>query len=138
MLTIKQESVKLIMEYKSDFTCDLVTGKKGEKVIGNILEGDKVEVKSEIDKWIKSGNHYCEYRSRGKDSGILKTHAEYWTINFYKGKQFCFAISLETDRLKSIIKNNKYRSAPGGDNNTSWGWLVPIKDLMNIENYANT
>ena len=126
------------MKHNSDFKYDLVTGKKGEGIIGAILEGDKVEVKSEIDKWIKSGNHYCEYRSRGKDSGILTTHAKYWTINFYKGKQFCFAISLETDRLKMMIKNNKYRSAPGGDSNTSWGWLVP--DLMDVNNYnyANT
>ena len=131
-----EEEIKL--KHNSDFKYDLVTGKKGEGIIGAILEGDKVEVKSEIDKWIKSGNHYCEYRSRGKDSGILTTHAKYWTINFYKGKQFCFAISLETDRLKMIIKNNKYRSAPGGDSNTSWGWLVPIKHLMDINNYANT
>tara|TARA_R100000231_G_scaffold15516_1_gene16541 strand:+ start:5793 stop:6191 length:399 start_codon:yes stop_codon:yes gene_type:complete len=131
-----EEEIKL--KHNSDFKYDLVTGKKGEGIIGAILEGDKVEVKSEIDKWIKSGNHYCEYRSRGKDSGILTTHAKYWTINFYKGKQFCFAISLETDRLKMMIKNNKYRSAPGGDSNTSWGWLVPIKHLMDINNYANT
>ena len=126
------------MKHNSDFKYDLVTGKKGEGIIGTILEGDKVEVKSEIDKWIKSGNHYCEYRSRGKDSGILTTHAKYWTIKFYKGKQFCFAISLETDRLKMIIKNNIYRSAPGGDSNTSWGWLVPIKHLMDINSYENT
>ena len=131
-----EEKIKL--KHNSDFKYDLVTGKKGEGIIGTILEGDKVEVKSEIDKWIKSGNHYCEYRSRGKDSGILTTHAKYWTINFYKGKQFCFAISLETDRLKMIIKNNKYRSAPGRDSNTSRGWLVPIKHLMDINNYANT
>ena len=51
------------MKHNSDFKYDLVTGKKGEGIIGTILEGDKVEVKSEIDKWIKSGNHYCEYRS---------------------------------------------------------------------------
>ena len=131
-----EEEIKL--KHNSDFKYDLVTGKKGEGIIGAILEGDKVEVKSEIDKWIKSGNHYCEYRSRGKDSGILTTHAKYWTINFYKGKQFCFAISLETDRLKMMIKNNKYRSAPGGDSNTSWGWLVPIKHLMDINNYENS
>ena len=106
--------------------------------IGSSDLSTKSVVKSEIDKWIKSGNHYCEYRSRGKDSGILTTHAKYWTINFYKGKQFCFAISLETDRLKMIIKNNKYRSAPGGDSNTSWGWLVPIKHLMDINSYENT
>jgi|TARA_R100001129_G_scaffold105047_1_gene71804 hypothetical protein len=133
-----EEEIKL--KHNSDFKYDLATGKKGEGIIGTILEGDKVEVKSEIDKWIKSGNHYCEYRSRGKDSGILKTQSQYWTINFYKGKDFCFAISLETDKLKMMIKNNNYRSAPGGDSNTSWGWLVPIKDLMDVNNYnyANT
>jgi hypothetical protein len=57
-------------------------------------------------------------------------------INLYKGKQFCFAISLETDRLKKIVEKNKYRSVPGGDSNTSWGWLVPLKDLLDVENYG--
>ncbi len=124
------------MEYVSDFKADLVVGKKGEKIIGDLLEGDMVEVKSEIDKWIKSGNHFCEYKSRGKDSGINKTQSKYWTINLYKGKKFCFAISLETARLKKIVEKNKYRSVPGGDNNTSWGWLVPLKDLLDIQNYG--
>ena len=110
----------------------------GEKLIGEILEGDKVEVKSEIDKWIKSGNHFCEYQSRGKDSGINKTESKYWAVNFYKRTNFCFAVFIETEKLKSMIKNNKYRSVPGGDNNTSWGWLIPIKDLTDYNNYANT
>lgn len=124
------------MKHNSDFKYDLSVGKQGEKIIGEILEGDNVEVKSEIDKWIKSGNHYCEYRSRGKDSGIYKTQAKYWTINLYKGKKFCFAISLETAVLKKIVEKNKYRSVPGGDSNTSWGFLVPLKDLLNVENYG--
>jgi len=124
------------MKHNSDFKYDLSVGKQGEKIIGEILEGDNVEVKSEIDKWIKSGNHYCEYRSRGKDSGIYKTQAKYWTINLYKENKFCFAISLETSRLKKIIEKNKYRSVPGGDSNTSWGFLVPLKDLLDVENYG--
>ena len=124
------------MKHNSDFRYDLEVGKSGEKIIGEILKGDNVEVKSEIDKWIKSGNHFCEYKSRGKDSGINTTESKYWTINLYKGKQFCFAISLETGRLKKILEKNKYRSVPGGDNNTSWGWLVPIKDLIDVANYG--
>jgi hypothetical protein len=130
-----EKEVKL-MKHNSDFRYDLEVGKSGEKIIGEILKGDNVEVKSEIDKWIKSGNHFCEYKSRGKDSGINKTESKYWTINLYKGKQFCFAISLETGRLKKILEKNKYRSVPGGDSNTSWGWLVPLKDLLDVENYG--
>jgi hypothetical protein len=102
MLMIKQGSVELIMKHNSDFKYDLTVGKQGEKIIGEILVGDNVEVKSEIDKWIKSGNHFCEYKSRGKDSGLYKTESKYWVINLYKGKQFCFAIALETDRLKRL------------------------------------
>jgi len=131
-----EEEVTL-MEYKSDFTCDLIQGKVGEKLIGDILEGDKVEVKSEIDKWIKSGNHFCEYQSRGKDSGISITESKYWAVNFYKKTNFCFAVFIETEKLRKMIKNNKYRSVPGGDNNTSWGWLIPIKELVDYNNYAN-
>jgi hypothetical protein len=127
-----EEEVTL-MEYKSDFTCDLIQGKIGEKLIGGILEGDKVEVKSEMDKWIKSGNHYCEYKSRGKDSGINTTQSKYWAVNFYKGKKFMFAMFVETERIKKMIKNNKYRSVRGGDNNTSWGWLIPIGDILSTD-----
>ena len=60
-----------------------------------------------------------------------------WVINLYKGEQFCFAIALETARLKSILKNNKYFSVTGGDSNTSSGFLLPLKDLLDINNYEN-
>ena len=45
-----------------------------------------------------------------------------------------FAMFVETARIKKMIKNNKYRSVPGGDNNTSWGWLIPIGDILNANN----
>jgi hypothetical protein len=133
---IKQGSVELIRKHNSDFKYDLTVGKQGEKIIGELLVGDNVEVKSEIDKWMKSGNHLCEYKSRGKVVDYIKRNQSIGLINLYKGKQFCFAISLETDRLKKIVEKNKYRSVPGGDSNTSWGWLVPLKDLLDVENYG--
>ena len=79
------------MKHNANFKYDLEWGKQGETVVGEIQQGEKTEVKSERDKWIKTGNHYCEYQSRGKESGIKKTQAEWWTINFYSGDRFCYA-----------------------------------------------
>ena len=64
------------MKHNANFKYDLQWGKQGETVVAEIQQGEKTEVKSERDKWIKTGNHYCEYQSRGKESGIKKTQAE--------------------------------------------------------------
>ena len=93
------------MKHNANFKYDLEWGKQGETVVAEIQQGEKTEVKSERDKWIKTGNHYCEYQSRGKESGIAKTQAEWWTINFYSKDKFCFNITLKTKDLKNIIKN---------------------------------
>ena len=71
-----------------------------------------------------------------KQSGIKKTQAEWWTINFYSGDRFCFNITLKTKDLKSIINKNNFNKVPGGDNNTSWGYLVPIIKLIDFNNYG--
>ena len=123
------------MKHNGDFKYDLEWGKQGETIVAEIQQGEKTEVKSERDKWIKTGNHYCEYQSRGKESGIRKTQAEWWTINFYSGDRFCFNITLKTKDLIYIIDNNKFNSVPGGDNNTSWGYLIPIIKLIDYNNY---
>jgi len=128
---------EVTLKHNSDFKYDLKWGKVGEKVVVDIVEGDSTEVKSERDKWIKSGNHFCEYSSRGKDSGILTTNAKYWSVNFYKKNRLFFNITLETLSLKDIIKKNKFKKMPGGDSNTSWGYLIPIAELINVNNYEN-
>lgn len=124
------------MKHNANFKYDLEWGKQGETVVAEIQQGEKTEVKSERDKWIKTGNHYCEYQSRGKESGIMKTQAEWWTINFYSGNKFCFNITLKTKDLRSIISKNNFTKIPGGDNNTSWGYLIPIVKLIDFNNYG--
>ncbi len=47
-----------------------------------------VEVKSEIDKWIKSGNHFCEYKSRGKDSGLIRHNQSIGLLIYTKVRSF--------------------------------------------------
>ena len=63
---------------------------------------------------------------------VKKTQAEWWTINFYSGDRFCFNITLKTKDLRSIINKNNFNKVPGGDNNTSWGYLVPIIKLIDF------
>ena len=42
----------------------------------------------------------------------------------------------KTKDLINIIDNNNFNKVPGGDNNTSWGYLVPINKLIDFNNYA--
>lgn len=122
------------MEYNSDFKHDLEWGILGEKTVADIVAGDKTEVKSERDIWVKTGNHFVEIESRNKPSGICTTQAKYWSINFYKDDKFCFNITVTVDDLKKIVLKYKKRRVRGGDNNTSWGILIPITGIL--ENFS--
>ena len=118
------------MDYNNDFKYDLQWGKKGENVVAEIVEGDQTEVKSERDGWNRTGNHFVEFASRGKASGIATTHAKWWTVNFFLHDEFKFNVTVPSARLRSMCKNNGYRIVQGGDSNTSKGFLVPVKDLV--------
>jgi hypothetical protein len=118
------------MKYNSDFRHDLEFGQLGEKTVADIVAGDKTEVKSERDMWTKTGNHFVEIQSRGKESGICTTEAKYWSVNFYKSGKFRFNITLEVEEMKKIVLKHKSNKVKGGDNDTSYGILVPIKELI--------
>jgi len=129
------------MEYNSDFLYDLKVGQAGEKLLAEMLggtKGDTIEVKSEIDRWVETGNHFVETWSRGKRSGLSTTQAKYWAVNFYKDDEFQHNIILPVDKLKKIIKlyrdTDTIRKKQGGDNNTSEGWLVPSNLLIQARN----
>jgi hypothetical protein len=114
------------MEFCSDFRFDLLVGNEVEGQLGLILNGKRIEVKS--DKLAhKSLNVFVEYESRGKRSGISTTQADY----------YCFEVQgtfilISVPRLKIIAR--KYigtkRDIRGGGENTSKGILLPIVDLL--------
>ena len=120
------------MKHNSDFRHDLEWGQMGENVVADIVAGDKTEVKSERDIWSRTGNHYVEFKSRGKPSGIVTTEAKYWSVNFFLNDNFCFNITLTVERLREICLKFKHKKFKGGDNDTSIGILVPIKELINV------
>ena len=127
------------MEYNSDFRYDLDFGLKGESLVAELLDNETTEVKSEradsVDeqkKWVTTGNHFVEYESRGKPSGIQTTHAKWWFVNFYVGNEIMFGKYISVKRLLNKIRDLECRKVKGGDNNTSMGFLFPIKEFDTI------
>ena len=94
------------MKHNNDFRHDLEVGQKGEKLLEDMIEGDKIEVKSEQTKmsknWMTTGNCFVEYESRDKISGLAHTESKWWAINFMDGDELCFSAFLPVDRMKKI------------------------------------
>lgn len=114
------------MQYNSNFRYDLAVGKVAEEALGEIFENATVEVKTDF-KAKTTGNLFIEFKSRGKDSGISTSEADYW----------CFKIAnlfllIATDDLRVLIEPLKGTTAErtGGDNNTSIGVLLPLNTLI--------
>ena len=114
------------MKYNNDFKYDLKVGQVKEEELGNMLNSSTIEVKHDL-KALITGNVYVEYYSRGKKSGISTSVSDYYC--------FCFGDTMhliKTIDLKSRCR--KYlgtaRDKAGGDNDTSKGILLPIKELF--------
>ena len=118
------------MEFNSDFKYDLSFGVEGESWFKELFECElgTIEVKTDR-KANETGNIYIEFQSRGKPSGIATSQSDYWV---YKTNDFAFIF--ETEKLKAKIKllykQGKATIKKGGDNNTSVGLLISIKDLL--------
>jgi|TARA_R100000353_G_scaffold19527_1_gene18005 hypothetical protein len=119
--------VKAIKNYNTDFRYDLELGQLGEKHLGKILDNKKVEVKTDYQA-MQTGNLFIEYYSRGKASGITTTEADWFAFILSNEK----LIFISTKKLKDICRPYLWtkRDVKGGDDNTSQGILLPIKDLL--------
>lgn len=115
------------MEYNSDFRYDLKVGQGAENFLGQLLEGNTLEVK--MDKRAhQTGLIFVEFESRGKPSGIATSEADYWAY-VIEGKG-AVIVSKETMRKKVRQAIRIRGKLKGGDSNTSLGTLVAVKDLL--------
>ena len=121
----------MVMEYNSDFKYDLKVGQVKEKELANILQNEKIEVKTDLQAH-RTGNIFIEYESRGKPSGIATSEAKYYCIAI----QETFII-LPSTHLKKLCRLhlNTNRDRKGGDSNSSKGILLPVKNLYHYKNY---
>lgn len=116
------------MHYNSNFRYDLKVGQATEELLGSILENHTIEVKDDSAKSAKTGNVFIEFKSRGKRSGIAKSHADWWAI---RTSEETFVI-VSAEKLKKLCRKyySQKRIVKGGDNNTSWGILIPREELL--------
>jgi len=119
---------------RKKFDIDLEYGKVREKMVADMLQDKKIEVKSERDVWQKTGNIAIEYECYGKPSGINATESDYWFHNLCIGDETFATIVFDTQSLKRIIANlDKKRSVSGGDNNASRMYLLNLQKLFSSD-----
>ena len=97
------ENLEPSKEDRKKFDIDLEYGKVREQFVADMLQNKKIEVKSERDKWQKTGNIAIEYESYGKPSGINATEADYWFHNLCIGDDVFCTLVFNVDNLKKKI-----------------------------------
>ena len=121
-------------ENRKKFDIDLEYGKVREQFVADMLQNKKIEVKSERDKWQKTGNIAIEYESYGKPSGINATEADYWFHNLCIGEEIFATLVFDTRSLRRIIQNLDYKkSVSGGDHNASRMYLLNLQKLFSSD-----
>ena len=119
---------------RKKFDLDLAYGKVREQRIADMLQDKKIEVKSERDLWMKTGNIAIEYECYGKPSGIAATEADYWFHNLCIGDRTFATLVFDVPSLRAIIDNLDYkRSVSGGDNYASRMYLLNLQKLYSSD-----
>ena len=123
--------VKPTKKDRKKFDIDLKYGTIREEKIAKMLTNKKIEVKSERDMWMKTGNICIEYESWNKPSGIKATESDYWFHNLCIGDNEYCTLVFKTDVLRTIVNNLDYfKTVSGGDSKASKLFLVNLQKLF--------
>jgi hypothetical protein len=119
------------MAKNSSFDLDFGYGRKGEKLVEELLtEGKRIEVKRDR-KWNKTGNLYIEVEcwflktQSWEASGLMVTEAEYWAFVLEKG-----VLMVPTDHVHHAIKKAGREITCDIPPNKSKGYLITVDDLL--------
>ena len=122
----------MILNNNNKFDIDLQYGQVREEELSDILQNQKIEVKTERDKWKETGNICIEFSCRGKPSGIAVTEAKWWVHVLADGDDTSCMLMFPTEKLKEIAR--KYyangKIVNGGDDNLSKMVLLPLKEIF--------
>ena len=123
------------LKYNNDnkFDVDLEFGEKFEKSVAKILTLGKVEIKTERDKWKKTGNIAIELMNQNNLSGLTITEADWWVhiLSFKNNIESVILIPVPKLKklVKKLVKEDKATIVMGGDDNSSELVLMPIKEI---------
>ena len=113
------------------FDIDLKYGQVREAEIASMFQNEKIEVKTERDKWKTTGNIVIEFECRGKPSGIAVTEAKWWAHVLADGDDTHCILFFLTDKLKEIARPYLSNAIYGGDDNLSKFVLIPLENIFN-------
>ena len=133
----KLKDYQAIMYNKdSKFDIDLEFGEKFEKSLAKILTVGKIEVKTERNKWKKTGNIAIELSSRGKLSGLTTTKADWWAHILTKNDKIEGVLIFPVSKLKKMVKRSVKKGAGrmvmGGDEGSSELALIPLSEICTV------
>ena len=123
----------MILNNNNKFDIDLQYGQVREEELSDILQNQKIEVKTERDKWKETGNICIEFECRGKPSGIAITEAKYWAHILADDDVIVCILLFPTDKLKKIARKYFKNAIYGGDDNLSKMVLIPLKEIFNMK-----
>jgi len=101
-----------------------------EQEFSKALAEKKLELKTEVDWWQKTGNICIEFWDRGKPSGISTTEADYWVQELRdKDGTVCYLV-FPTPVLKKIMdKSGRLKEGIGDDRGVN-AVLIPLKNIF--------
>lgn len=119
------------MAKNSSFDLDFGYGRKGEKLVEELLTGGKtIEVKRDR-KWNKTSNLYIEVEcwflktESWEPSGLMVTEAAYWAFVLEKG-----VLMVPTDHVHYAIENFGREITCNIPPNKSKGFLITVDNLL--------
>ena len=119
---------------RKKFDLDLQYGKVREKRVADMLQDKRIEVKSERDMWVRTGNIAIEYECYGKTSGIKATKYDYLLHNLSSDDETFATLVFDVPSLKRIIDNlDEKRTVSGGDNGASRMYLLSLQKLFSTD-----
>lgn len=120
----------MLMNNDKRFDIDLKYGQLAESSVADMLQNKKLEVKTERDLWMKTGNIVIEFESRNKPSGIQTTEADFWFHNLAMGNDILCTLVFPVDKLREYIRTQTPSVIRGGDNYTSLLYKIELEKLF--------
>ncbi len=118
-----------------DFIADLEDANKRENELFDILNSKKIELKTEMREWVKTGNIFIEMECYGKPSGVMASQSYFWVHELRNPKTntpvvyMMFPIKIIRG-IANLHKNTRYISGIG-ENGGASGVLVSVSELFN-------
>lgn len=117
-----------------NFDLDLPVGQGGERLVQEILAGERGTVEVKRDFIVsESGRVAIEFLCRGRPSGIATSTATWWAI-ILDGAKFGHEVTIiiKTRRLREMARDFYKRGswASGGDDAASRMVLIPVQELV--------